>query len=224
MFFEYSSGFLCFCITSNYVLKTQMNMEKTAIWYLLHFICNMMVVYLTFNDLKICFTSQSECYDNTKFDSSALALTVGLHTFHIVRDYKTLTIIDWLHHLISSWFMTFIGVYYYHIPLWNCGTFFLCGLPGGIDYLLLFLYKIKKINKMTEKHINVYLNNWIRLPGIIYCSALMNYGYMKYVIEISRPLYFIGQFFTVFNAIYFAQRVTLNYGSYITDTYNNKNK
>ena len=215
MFFEYAILFLGFCLTSNYTLKTKINMGNTTIWYLLHFICNMMVIYYTFNDLKICFTSQSECYDKTHFDSSALGITFGLHTFHIVRDYKTLTIIDWLHHLISSWFMTFIGVYYYHMPLWNCGTFFLCGLPGGIDYLLLFLYKMKKIDKLTEKHINVYLNNWIRLPGIIYCSAIMNYGYMKNLINISQSLYLIGQFFTVFNAIYFAQRVTLNYGSYI---------
>ena len=213
MFFKYAAGFLGFCLISNYTLKTQMNMDNTAIWYLLHFICNMMVIYLTFNDLKICFTSQSECYDNTHFDSSALGITFGLHTVHMIRDYKTLTIIDWLHHLISNWFMSLLGVYYYHIPLWNCGAFFLCGLPGGIDYFLLFLYKMKKIDKMTEKHINVYLNNWIRLPGVIYCSALMNYGYMNGFIEISRPLYLIGQFLTVFNAIYFAQRVTLNYSS-----------
>ena len=70
---------------------------------------------------------------------------------------------------------------------------------------------------MTEKHINVYLNNWIRLPGIIYSSAIMNYGYMNGHINISLSLYFIGQFFTVFNAIYFAQRVTLNYGSYMNN-------
>jgi len=215
MFFQYAAGFLGFCITSNYTLKTFFNMEKITIWYLLHFICNMMVIYLTFDNIKMCFTSPNECYNTDNFDSSALALTVGLHTFHIVRDYKTLTIIDWLHHLISNWFMSFIGVYYYHMPLWNCGAFFLCGLPGGIDYLLLFLYKMKKIDKMTEKHINVYLNNWIRLPGIIYSASLMNYGYMSELINISQHLYLIGQFLTVFNAIYFAQRVTLNYGTYI---------
>ena len=151
MFFEYATLFLGFCLTSNHTLKTHMNMDNTAIWYLLHFICNMMVIYLTFNDLKICFTSQSECYDKTHFDSSALGITFGLHTFHMIRDYKTLTIIDWLHHLISSWFMSLLGLYYYHMPLWNCGTFFLCGLPGGIDYLLLFLYKMNIIDKMTEK-------------------------------------------------------------------------
>ena len=137
MFFQYATGFLCFCITSNYVLKTQMNMEKTAIWYLLHFICNMMVIYLTLENIQMCFTSPNECYNTDNFDSSALALTVGLHTFHIVRDYKTLTIIDWLHHLISSWFMTFIGVNNNHIPLRKCGTFFLTRIPVDFDYLLL---------------------------------------------------------------------------------------
>ena len=68
MFFECGTIFLGVCLTSNYILKTQLNMDNTTIWYLLHFICNMIVIYLTFNDFKICFTSQPECYDNTIFD------------------------------------------------------------------------------------------------------------------------------------------------------------
>ena len=40
---------------------------------------------------------------------------------------------------------------------------------------------------------------------------------MKNLINISQSLYLIGQFFTLFNAIYFAQRVTLNYGSYMNN-------
>tara|TARA_B100000900_G_C20474086_1_gene672630 strand:+ start:87 stop:407 length:321 start_codon:yes stop_codon:yes gene_type:complete len=58
--------------------------------------------------------------------------------------------------------------------------FFSSGLPGGIDYLLLTLVKNNKINRLTEKNINSYLNVYIRMSGgyitsyIIFKDGLQN--------------------------------------------------
>ena len=38
------------------------------------------------------------------------------------------------------------------------GAFFISGLPGGLSYLLLGLYKIDVISAMTEKRITANLN------------------------------------------------------------------
>jgi len=38
------------------------------------------------------------------------------------------------------------------------------GLPGGIDYVLLVLYKQGVISKMAEKKWNAFINTWIRAP------------------------------------------------------------
>jgi hypothetical protein len=88
----------------------------------------------------------------------------------------------------------------------------MCGLPGGIDYLLLIMKDYNMISKITEKRINKYLNMWIRMPGILYGCIICwiyslpftnyNYKYVLYFIIISN----------LFNAIYFASLVTENYG------------
>lgn len=217
MFIYTTLGFLFFCLCFNVYSRNYL--EKQAKWYFLHVICNLLVVFITFNDLKLCLTKPIEAFNSSNFDSSGLAITTGLHLFHIVRDYKILTLIDWLHHLFSNFFMAFIGVYYYQNQVFNCGLFFMCGLPGGIDYMLLFLCKIGRIEKITEKKINVILNNWIRLPGILYTSYVMHFGYTLKLVNLHYILYYIGQIFTLLNGIYFAQRVTLNYGSYLKNTY-----
>ena len=50
--------------------------------------------------------------------------------------------------------------------------FFLTGIPGCIDYLLLFLTRNNFIEKITEKRINNYVNLWIRCPGCVSHTAL----------------------------------------------------
>ena len=46
------------------------------------------------------------------------------------------------------------------------GAFYASGLPGGIDYVFLVLIKCGVITKMQEKKWNVYVQNWVRAPGI----------------------------------------------------------
>lgn len=190
-------------------------MEKQTIWYFLHIICNFIVVCLTYNDFKLCLINPINAFNNNEFNGSALGITTGLHIFHIIRDYKLLNMIDWLHHIISNFLMSYIGIYLYHNKVFNCGLFFMCGLPGGIDYTLLFLYKLGYVNKITEKKVNVILNNWIRLPGILYSCYLMHIGFTLNLIKSYFVLYYIAQIVTLFNAVYFAQRVTLNCGYYL---------
>jgi len=212
MFATYSLGFLIFSLTAHFPLMYNVGFDKNTIWYFLHVICNTLVIYLTYEDLYICFTDTTESYNTALFHSSALGCTFGLHLYHIIISYKTLTVVDWLHHLISNALMVLTVVYYINIPVCNCGIFFMCGLPGGIDYLLLFLTKLKKINRNTEKYYNVYLNNWLRSPGILYCALLLHLGYINRQLDASMFVIYMSIFTIVFNAIYFAERVTINYG------------
>lgn len=212
-------GFLLFSIIFNYLTKPYL--EKQTNWYLLHVICNVLVMITTFNDVYICFNTplfaikQGYFNNNYNFNSNGLGIAIGLHIFHIIRDYKTLTVIDWVHHIISNFFLGVLGLYYFHNSIFNCGLFFKCGLPGGVDYLLLFLCKIGNFKKKDEKKINVFLNNWIRSPGLLYSITLMHISYISYYIIVPTIIYYLSLFFTAFNAIYFAQRVTLNYGGYL---------
>ena len=99
-----------------------------------------------------------------------LATTIGLHLFHCVSQYKSLTTVDWAHHLVSNMLVSFLCFPYDYGPLMQWGLLFICGLPGGIDYYLLTLVKLGTIAPSTEKRINRLLNTWIRAPGIVSCE------------------------------------------------------
>ena len=52
------------------------------------------------------------------------------------------------------------------------GCFFLSGLPGGMDYVLLTLTKNGLMDAMTEKKWNCTINTWVRGPSMAMCAFL----------------------------------------------------
>ena len=53
-------------------------------------------------------------------------------------------------------------------PVANFTNFFVCGVPGGLDYLMLALVKHGKILPLTEKYYNNILNVWYVFQRKIY--------------------------------------------------------
>ena len=58
----------------------------------------------------------------------------------------------------------------------NVNSFVFMGLPGGLDYLLLVLVKMKLIDAGTEKSLNQSLNVWIRSPLGCVIAFIMVFG------------------------------------------------
>ena len=206
---------LFYCNISDILLSKTTYLNHKAKWYLIHTICNFFILNHSFDDMIITFTNPRESFKSDNYNSRGLEIAIGLHLYHIIRDAYILDYIEWCHHCISCFIMATIGFVCYHNPAFNCGLFFMCGLPGCIDYFLLFLVKINLFDKLTEKNVNVFLNNWIRCPGILYSVSATNVGYMIGYIDMHPLLYIISQFLVIFNAIFFAERVTLNYGYYL---------
>lgn len=78
------------------------------------------------------------------------------------------------------------------------------------------LNKWKMNPRLEEKKLNTFLNNWIRAPGILHACSL---GLINIAItcqtEFTYYKFFIGILLVIlnyYNAVYFAERVTLNYG------------
>jgi hypothetical protein len=104
----------------------------------------------------------------------------------------------------------------YFFPITTTTTnyilFFINGLPGGIDYILLTLVKFGKIKKIVEKSINSKLNIWIRSPGIMMGAYIVLTQYIEGVLTIHwLPITFccMGLYW---NAQYFTERVVFNFG------------
>jgi hypothetical protein len=184
-------------------------------YYLLHLINNLVVVFYSFNDV-ISIYSNLYLAIYLEPNYTPLIITIALHLYHIIWYYSKLRFDDWLHHILMIFILIPLAVYVQAGLLINHALFFLTGLPGGIDYLLLFLNRNNLIDKLTEKEINSNLNLWIRAPGCIAHSVL---GILctrhKYLTEdipqFSVFLSFLGIMLTYWNGIYFMNQVVRNY-------------
>ncbi len=196
--------------------------DKKRRWYLIHALTNTFLVFYTFNNLIDCYYDPLSLINknNKNDDITAINTVVSLHLFHIFSSYKNLTFIDWVHHIVSCIIVCTIAILFLSTKMINYGIFFLCGLPGGIDYYLLYFNKLNLVNKLTEKKINVYLNMCIRLPGLLWGFII------SYVCVIYKELndgispFKIGALFIInilncINAIFFSIRVVQNYGMHL---------
>ena len=86
----------------------------------------------------------------------------------------------------------------------------LCGIPGGIDYVLLSLVKCGIIPRIKEKQINRYLNLLIRWPFIFLSDYLYIINIYNGNINFSYYM-IIPMLINNYNAVYFCDKVIGNY-------------
>ena len=79
---------------------------------------------------------------------------VSFHIAHMMLDWRHLTLIDWLHHLLSSLLVGVLNVAFVYGPLLNYCMAFATGLPGGIDYAMLTAVKLGRLAPGAEKRVN----------------------------------------------------------------------
>jgi len=98
----------------------------------------------------------------------------------------------------------------------NYSLFFTTGLPGMIDYFLLFMVKNNKLQSIFEKRINNYINLWLRSPGCISHTVLtiLVYNIYKNTLlsgRVNQFGYLFTSSMTYWNGIYFMNKVVISY-------------
>ena len=179
-----------------------------ARWFILHTISNTFTTYYTLGSVINVLSDPIKML-SVQPSYTPLNITIALHLYHIVF-FNNLVAIDWIHHILMCGIAA--GSYFYNIgECTNFIIFFINGLPGGLDYLMLSLVKHGKIHYMIEKRLNAYINLWIRSPGII-CGIFNLYLAMLYSDEfswISGRILILVAF--LWNAQYFLYRVIRSY-------------
>jgi hypothetical protein len=173
-------------------------------YYAVHAIHNAAIVYTTAPDIYHTFT---DLHGLAKYDTNwfAVQLCVALHLYHIALYYQKFRFDDWLHHLLMIGVALPVGCYVEAHTFMGFSLFFTTGLPGGIDYFLLFLVRNGYLNKYAEKDINASLNVWIRSPGTVAMAALSMASFLSQpstdplitTLSVIPPLlnYWNGQYF-----------------------------
>lgn len=184
-------------------------------YYLSHTIINSFITFYTFNDMISCYTDFNNSINND-INLMPSIMVYSLHFYHMIAYYKKLRFDDWLHHIL----MVIVALPLANIvdagSLLNHSLFFLCGLPGGIDYLMLFLVRNNIIDRMTEKYWNKVINLWIRAPGCISHMVLslisfFNYRDTIFKDDFNKVALFVTAILVFWNGIYFMEQVVSDY-------------
>lgn len=179
-----------------------------ARYFSLHGLWNIIISILILPDLyKTIIDPLHALAPGTDFNKWPSILGTVLHFWHCVA-YNGLTWDDYFHHFVFAAGFSIITFGWD----WGYGTnfliFFICGLPGGLDYLMLAAVKHGYIEKISEKRINKLLNVWCRGPGCIASACLIWINWMSGQTEhipVSVKLICILLAFT--NGQYYSRRV-----------------
>ena len=202
-------SYFFFFILIDYILGKKIRGK----YYFNHFINNIYIVYLTLPDVINTYTNFDKILDYPVNYEPALS-TIALHSYHIVNYYDRLRIIDWMHHILMVVFAVPVGISANSGSLLGHSLFYLTGLPGAIDYILLFLAKNNYIENLVEKKINSKINIWLRCPGCIAHSTICMLSYfsnnINYTLYDKASIIFTS-LLVFLNGIYFMKEVLVNY-------------
>jgi len=185
-------------------------------YYLIHGVNNVFISYLTCGDVVTTFTDfRNVLTENVSVLPSIV--TVSLHAYHVYCYHTYFKPDDWLHHMLMGLALA-LAHQYDTGRLINYSLFFTTGLPGIVDYFLLFLVKNDKLDALSEKKVNALINLWIRAPGCISHSVLTLLVYNLYKdTQLSGYFeqfgYILTALITFWNGIYFMNKVVTSYNT-----------
>eukprot|EP00756_Hemistasia_phaeocysticola_P009295 Hpha_TRINITY_DN14862_c0_g2::TRINITY_DN14862_c0_g2_i1::g.170408::m.170408 len=188
-------------------------------WFFVHSFANLLVCITAMRSMfgvlsdPINAVNVKVFHDTSLFgDASVWPLTIvnSVHLYHMVA-FRDLSAADYFHHLLFIPTIGLTGQMCAWGALGNWQAFFISGLPGGVDYFMLYLQKEAKLEKMQEKRYNANLNIWCRMPGILVATILAYAGLLdgRYhgpmwalIMQLVLPPY---------NALYYAKQAVANY-------------
>lgn len=180
-------------------------------YYFNHFFINLIITLSCFNDVILSYTEFDNII-NLPINFYAIEYAYSIHFYHIIIYSHKFLFDDWLHHLLMIFLALPLGSTIKCGPIMGHSLFFLTGLPGGINYFLLFLTRNNLIKKQIQKYYNYILNLWIRQPGCIATSILS----ILFCIRNELNLFYkFGCIYIIlshyWNGIYFMEQVVRNY-------------
>ena len=145
-------------------------------YFFLHVLINIMSLVCAWPDVwRALSQDPRNCFSGSSHTMWANSAISALHVYHIVA--FPLRFEDIMHHVIFVCTLCGLAIPYKHVGgiANNFGCFFLSGLPGAINYMLLVLVAHKKIDKKSEKKWCAVVNVWLRGP------FMSVYGYIGWL-------------------------------------------
>ena len=108
-----------------------------ARWFGLHVVANLWITMFCIPDVAFMLADPLGALADGRTNHWPTSLVFSVHLYHMLF-FSGLHWIDWLHHIL----MVVVGAPLLITgemgPLMNFNNFFMCGLPGGLDYAMLY--------------------------------------------------------------------------------------
>jgi hypothetical protein len=159
--------FLCFFFVLDYGI-VQRVIHPKARYFAIHAVANTLVCYFAYPDvIRVLTENPLTILSGPVGSNLPNCIGCAMHIYHVIGGFK-LTAEDIFHHVTFVSVLGAMGPPFKKIGgVASCfGAFFLTGLPGGIDYVLLTLNYHGVVTRATEKRINANLNQWLRGPAM----------------------------------------------------------
>lgn len=174
-FFHIISSIVIFHVFCKYLCK----LNQLSSWYIIHAVVNFYITILCCEQIKYLLNDPiKELLNPVGYYDTTIIVAI-LHIYHLLFFKCTKT--DIFHHLFFVTIGSFVVFVFNNGRFVALSHFFICGLPGGIDYIILFLYEFNYVEKITRLNIATYINVWIRAPGLCMVAtfAIIKFIYSK---------------------------------------------
>tara|TARA_B110000090_G_scaffold199573_1_gene239635 strand:+ start:37 stop:789 length:753 start_codon:yes stop_codon:yes gene_type:complete len=156
------------------------------------------------------------------FSSSGMATTAGIASFHLYHacfftgiDRETV-----VHHIVSCVVTPAIGIMLPFGRVLDVSNLGMCGIPGGVDYLLLALMKSQVScapSRLSQKRVSALMHLLVRWPLMLLSAYMFLVGWNSGMLEASSAnavvpwLMLLAVFLHSANAVYYCHKVIGNY-------------
>jgi hypothetical protein len=186
--------------------------KTPARWFILHTAGNACVAIFSTVDLYRVVTDPLNVLKEKEASHIPTGFVLAIHAYHVCG-FSNLNWVDWVHHGLMVGLALPLVIISQYGPLMNYNNWFVCGVPGGLDYLMLTMVKLKMMEPLAEKRLNTLLNVWMRCPFLLFSSL---FSYLQFFLQEDLPNYVIAakigcMVLQTWNALYFTERVVGNY-------------
>lgn len=161
-------GLCCMAITDYFYAR-----HTQGRWLILHTLANLFITGFSLTDFATTLSDPAKsCSPISAYSLNPVYGIAALHLYHLIA-FPNLSISDWVHHLLFGVVICTVGIVFVVGPIQNFIAFFICGLPGALDYAMLFGVKQGYVEKTDEKMWNARINVWVRSPGLMSCCCFL---------------------------------------------------
>jgi hypothetical protein len=209
-------GFDLLSIFTTFILTEKKEVNHNSRWFFIHFLVNLHVTIYTYEDLVYCLNNINECtLEHTSPEAyKAINLVIISHIYHLVIFYNHLKNDDIFHHVSMCGFNGYV-FYRQNLKIQSVTGYFCSGLPGMIDYFLIYLVKIKLLDPIKEKKAYLFLTTYIRSPGCVLSTLLSIPYFMREQTNFDFYLSLLSISLVFWNGQHYMAKTCIDYGKKI---------